>query len=121
MLAVEAHELADQAPVGVVRRRFDGHVDGTKELGQLVHAERHLADHAEAAASAAFQRPEQIRIRACIRDANLPVGRDDFRLEQTSRSAAIVLREAAEASALNQASEAHRRASAALYVLATLG
>src|SRR5262249_29037439 len=121
MLAVEAHELADQAPVGVVGRRFDGDADGTEELGQLVHAERHLADHAEAAASTALQRPEQIGVRACIRDANLAVRRDDFGLEQTSRGAAIMLREAAEASALNQASEAHRRASAALYVFATLG
>ena len=82
ILAIEADELADQAPIGIIGRRFDREVGGAEELGKIVRAHRHLAHDAEAAASAAFQRPEQIGIGACIRDSNLAVGGDDFGFEQ---------------------------------------
>ena len=79
-----------------------------EELGQLVNAQRHLAHHPEAAASAAFQRPEQIGIGACIRDANLAVGSDYFGFEQTSCGSAVVLRVTSKATALNQTRRGRR-------------
>jgi hypothetical protein len=81
-----------------------------------MRAHRHPAHDPEGAASAAFQRPEQIGIGAGIRDADLAVGGDDFSLEQTSRRSPIALGVASKAAALNQTCEADGHASAALDV-----
>src|SRR5208283_5573155 len=58
VLGIEAHELPDQTPIRIVRRRFDGDPDGAEELGKIVNPQRHLAYHPEAATSAALERPE---------------------------------------------------------------
>src|SRR5271169_3732058 len=106
MLAVETHELTDQAPIGIVRRRFDREVSGAEELGKIVYAQCQLAHHAEGTAAAALERPEQIGVGACIRDANLAVGGYYFGFEQTSRGGAVMLRVTSEAATLNQARHA---------------
>src|SRR5260370_25462885 len=121
MLLVEAHELADQAPIGIVRRRFDREVGGAEELGKIVNPQCQLTHHAVAAASAAFQRPEQIGVGPRIRDANLAVRSDYFGFQQASRGKAVVLRETSKAAALDQTSHAYCRASATLNVFPTLG
>ena len=117
---VEAHELADQAPIRIIRRRFDREVRGTEELRQIVNTQRHLAHHAEAAATAALQRPEQIGVRACIRDANCAVRSDHFGFEQASCGEAVAFRITAKATALNQTRQAHRQASATLNIFPAL-
>src|SRR5271165_1507100 len=121
MLRVEANELSDQAPIGIIRRRFDREVGGAEELGEIVNPQRHLTHHPETAASAAFQRPEQIGVSAYIRDANLAVGGDYFGFEQASCGRTIVLRETAKATTLNQTRQAYCQASATLNVFPTLG
>src|SRR5262245_16438564 len=119
MLAVENDEVPDQLPVGSVGFRFDREAGGADEFGQFVEAQRDLADDAVTAASAALQRPEQVSVRAGIGQTNLAVSGDDLGLQQAASSGSIVLREAPEAAALNQAGHADRQASAALNVLST--
>src|SRR6266851_2271177 len=121
MLLVEAHELADQAPIGIIRRRFDREVGDAEELGKIVHTQCHLTHHAVAAASTAFERPEQIGVSACIRDTYLAVGGNYFGFQQTSCGKAVVLRVTSKATTLNQTRHAYCRASATLNVFATLG
>src|SRR5208282_2682621 len=82
MLRVETHELADQALVVIIRCRLDREVGGPEELRKVVSTHCHLTHHAVAAASAAFQCPEQIRVSTCIRDTYLAVRRDYFGLQQ---------------------------------------
>src|SRR5271154_5266286 len=113
-LAVEAHKLTDQAPIRIIGRRLDREADHAEILGKVVQLERNSTDDAEGAASAAFQRPEEIGVGACVRDPDLSVSGDDFRLEQAGRRRSIVLRETSEAAALQQPREAHGRASTAL-------
>src|SRR5580658_3006421 len=121
MLPVETHELPDQAAIRIIRPRLDREIDRAEVLGKVVHEQRHLTNYAKGAASAALQRPKQIRIGASIRDTNLAVGADDLGLEQAARCGAIVLRETSEAAALHQARESHRQTAAALNVFPTLG
>src|SRR5712692_2047442 len=121
MLRVEAHALADQAPIGIIRRRFEREVGDAEELGQIVNTQCQLTHHPIAAASPAFQRPEQIGVSAGIRDAKLAVGSDYFGFQQTSCGKAVMLGETSKATTLNQTRYAYRRASAALNVLPTLG
>src|SRR5690348_6518145 len=64
MLAVEAHELADQPLESLIRFGLDLEVGGAEKLWQLVKTHCHPAHHAEGAPSAALQRPEQIGIGA---------------------------------------------------------
>lgn len=78
MLMIEAHERANQTPIGIIRRRFDIEVAGAKTLGKIVTTDCHLTHHSKSAASSPFQRPEEIRISACVRDANIAVGGDHF-------------------------------------------
>ena len=80
----------------------------------------HLTHHAVAAASAAFQRPEQIGVSACIRDANLAVRSDYFGFQQTSCGKAKMLRETSKATTLNETRHPYCRASATLNVFPTL-
>ncbi len=54
MLPVKAHELADQASIGIIRRRFDREVGDAEELGKIVKTQCQLTHHPKAAASAAF-------------------------------------------------------------------
>src|SRR5580658_3544270 len=107
MLPIEAHELADQTPIGIIRRRLDLEAGVAKELGKVVQLERNLTDDAEGASSSALERPEQIGAGAGVRDPDLSVSGDDFRLEQAGRRSSIVLRETSEAAALQQPREAH--------------
>jgi hypothetical protein len=121
MLLVEADELADQAAISIIRRRFDREVGDAEELGKIVKTQCHLAHHPVTAASAAFERPEQIGVDACVRDANLAVGSDDFGFEQAPCSQTVVLRVTSKATTLNQTRHAYCRASATLNVLSTPG
>src|SRR6266851_4693150 len=121
ILPVEAHELANQAPISIIRRRLDREVGAAEELGKIVNTQCQLTHHAEAAATAAFQRPEQIWVSGCVRDANLTVGSDYFGFEQAPSGRAVVLRVTSKAAALNQARQAYRRASATLNVFPALG
>src|SRR5208283_1242573 len=80
--------------------------------------EREPGDDAEAAAATALQPPEQVGISTRIDDTNLAIGGDHLGFEQSTRGAAVILREAAEAAALDQPRDADGRASAALDVSA---
>src|SRR5215469_16682785 len=62
MVAIETHELADQALVGIIRRRSDREVGDTEEPGKIMKTQRQLTHHAKGPASAALQRPEQIGV-----------------------------------------------------------
>src|SRR5215471_18069204 len=84
-------------------------------------AQRHLAHHAEGAATPALQRPEEIGICACISDPDLAVCRHYLSFEQAAGGGSIVLRVTSKASALNQAAEAYREASSPLNVSPSLG
>ena len=59
-------------------------------------------------------------MRARVGDAHGAVGRDHFGFEQSGRGHAVVLREAAEAAAGDEARDADRRAAAALHVASGL-
>ena len=39
-LLVEAHKLAEKAPIGIIRRRFDGEIGCAEELGKIVSTQR---------------------------------------------------------------------------------
>ena len=91
-----------------------------KTSGSSCRAHRHPAHDTEGAATAAFQRPEQVGISACVRDPNLAIGSDYFSFEHTPRSRTVVLGEAPKATALNQTRQAHGKASAALHVFSAL-
>src|SRR5581483_5407093 len=121
MLAIEAHKLAYQTPIRVVRRRLDREIGDAEELGKIVKTQCQPTHHAEATAPAAFQRPEEIGVSARVRDANLAVGSNYFGFQQASRGEAVVLRETSKAAALYQTRHTHRRASAALNVFPAPG
>ena len=93
-------------------------LDAAQNSRQLVRGERDSRDDAEAAAASALEPPEELGIRARVGDADLAVGGHDLGLEQARRGHAEVLREAAEAAALDQARDADRAAAAALDVAA---
>src|SRR5262249_29823490 len=116
MFMVEGHELPDQPPVVSVGSRSDCEVGCAEEFGKFVEAQGDFANHTVTAASAALQGPEQVRIGAGIGKANLAVSRHDLGFEQAASGQPIMLREASEAAALNQAGHANRQASAALNV-----
>jgi hypothetical protein len=86
-----------------------------------VHAQSQLADDTKGAASATFQSPKQIGIGAGIGDADLAVGGYDLGFKQARGGHAVVLGEAAETAALNQAGDANRGTAAALNVRSRLG
>ena len=119
-LAVEADDLADQPAERGVRGRLDRHEHGAEELRQIVRPQREPGHDAEAAATAALDRPEQVRIRAGVGDPHRAVGGDDLGFQQARRGHAVGLREASEAAALDQAGDAHGQAAAALDVAARL-
>ena len=120
-VGVERDEPRDEAAERRIRARVDRRVDDTEEFRQLVRAQREPGHHAEAAAAAALQRPEEIRIRAGIGDAHPAIGGDDFGLQQRRRGHAVALRKAAEAAALDQAGDADRSAASALDIAARFG
>ena len=82
--------------------------------------QRDAGDDAEAAPAAAFERPEEIGMRAGVRDPHRAVGGDDFGFEQTGGGQAVALGETAEAAALNQSRDADGRTPAALNVAPAL-
>ncbi len=84
-------------------------------------AQRQAGDDAERSAPAALQGPEQIGILAGIGDPQRTVGGHDLGLQQARRGGAVVLREAAEAAALDETGDADRAAAAALDVAPALG
>ena len=121
LLAVEGDEALDQLAVGGIGLGSHVHEHGAEELGQLARPEREPRDDAEAAAAAALQGPEQVRVGAGVGDAHRAVGRHHLGLDQAGGGHAVALGEGAEAAALDQAGHAHRGAAAALHVAAGLG
>ena len=121
MFAVMAHELADQAPIGIIGSRLYGEANKAEELGELMQTECQFTDRAETAASASLQRPEQLGVSAGIGDPNRAVCSNDFGFQETPGSGSIVLGETAKATALDQARQADRGAPAALNIFAALG
>src|SRR5271154_1642161 len=119
-LCVEFDDSANKAAGCIVRRRLDGREDTAEEFGQRMRAQSHAGDDSEAAA-AAFERPEEVGIRAGVGDPDLAVGGHDLSLDETPPGKAISLRKAAEASALNETRDADRHAAAALYVASPFG
>src|SRR5271163_4238151 len=79
--AVKANELANQAPKCVVGRGLDLEIGASRKLRQLEHTQSQFAYDTEAAASAAFQRPKQVRIHTRIGDAYFAIGGDNLRFE----------------------------------------
>src|SRR5262245_4243638 len=121
MLVIEAHKLAYQAPIRILRRRLDREIGDAEELGKIVKTQCQPTHHAETAAPTTFQRPEEIGVSARVGDANLAVDSDYFGFQQASRGEAVVLRETAKAAALDQTRHPDRRASAALHVFPAPG
>ena len=85
-----------------------------------MRAQRDAGDDAEPAA-AAFQRPEEIGIRAGVGNFDVAVRGYDFRLQQARPGRAISLRKASKAPAQDDAGDTDRQAAAALDVTAALG
>src|SRR5208283_1656160 len=65
--------------------------------------------------------PEELGMRAGVGDLHRAGGRDDFGFQQSGGGHAVVLREASEAAALNEARHANGRATAALDIAPALG
>lgn len=89
--------------------RFNRSIHSAKERRKIMRPERELGQDAQAPTTATFDSPKKIRISARICNPHLPVGGDDFNLQQTSRSDAVVFREASESTALDEASNANSR------------
>src|SRR5262249_22562855 len=87
-----------------------------EEFGEFVGGERYPGHNPEAPADAAFQRPEEVGMRAGIGDANLPVGRNDLRFEEARRGHAVVLRKRAEPTSGEKPDNANSAAASALDV-----
>ena len=121
VLGAEVDDQADELAERRRRRGLDRHVHRAEVFRQRMHAQGDARHDAEAAAAAALQRPEEIGVAAGIGDPHLAVGGDDFGFEQARRREAVLLREAAEAAALDQAGDADGHAAAALHVAARLG
>src|ERR1700728_2845641 len=78
---VEVDELPSQAPKRVIGRSLDSDMRASRKLRQVPHTQRQFAHNIEAASSAPFQCPKQIRICTRIGNAYLAVGGDNLRFE----------------------------------------
>ncbi len=121
IVGIEVDELTDQPAKGGVGKGVDRCGNRAKERRQLMRLEGEPGDDAEAAATAAFEPPKQVRIGAGIGDADLAVGGDDLGFQQPRRSGAEIFREAAKATRLNQPGDPDRAAAAALHIATALG
>src|SRR5271155_2371107 len=119
-LRVEFNDSANKAAGSVVRRRLNGRENAAEEFGERVRAQGHAGDDAEPAA-APLERPEEVRIRACVGDPDLAVGGHDLSLDEARPRNAVSLLKASEASALNETCDPNRHAAAALYIASALG
>src|ERR1700733_6166264 len=117
---IEPDEVAQQTPKSVIGSGLHLKNRCTPKFRQFLYAQRHSAHCAECSSSPALQRPEQIWVRTCIREAYFPICGDYFRLQQSRRRGSIMLRKTSETSALNQARHADRSAAAALHIRAAL-
>ena len=115
-IRAEVEREADQLAERRLGRGLDGEVDRAEGLGQRMYAQRQPRDDREVAAAAALERPEELGIAAGVADADLAVGGHDLGLEQAAGGGAERFREAAEAAALHQPGDAHRRAASPLHV-----
>jgi hypothetical protein len=78
IVGIEVDEPADQPAKGGVGKGVDRRRNRAEERRQFMGLEGEPGDDAEAAATAAFEPPEQVRIGASIGDAGLAIGGDDF-------------------------------------------
>src|ERR1700678_2041400 len=116
MLSIKVDEITQQTPKRVIRGGLNPKNRCPPIFRQFPYAQRHFAYRAECSSSSTLQRPKQIWVRTCIRDAHLSVCGDYFCLQQSGRRGSIVLRKTSEASALNQARHADRSAAAPLHI-----
>src|SRR5689334_3296220 len=107
-LAIEAQELPDEPPIRVVRACADFEVRDAEEFRKLVKFDSQLAHNTKGSAATAFERPEQIGVRAGIRDPDLAVRSHHFGFQQTARGGAVVLRKTSEPAALCETCKPHR-------------
>src|SRR5437868_10280838 len=82
IVGIEVDELTDQPAKGGVGKGVDRCRNRAEERRQLMRFEGEPGDDAEAAATAAFETPVQVRIGADIGNADLAVGGDDFGFQQ---------------------------------------
>ena len=85
-----------------------------------MRSQRDPGDHAQRAAAAAFQPPEQIRVGARVGDTHHAVRGDDLGLQQAGGGQAVAFGKTAEAATLDQSCHTHRHAAAALNIAARL-
>ncbi len=121
MVVIESHDARGKFAKSVIRSCLDDSENRTEIFRQLVRPQREPRHDTEAAATAAFEAPEQIGMRAGIRDARDAVGCDHFGFEESGSGPAVVFRKTAEAAALDESSHADRSATAALDVTAGAG
>jgi hypothetical protein len=113
---VEVHEPRDEPPERGLRGGPDPSEDAAEVFGQLARAERQSRHDSKRPAPAALERPEQIGVRAAIRDPHRAVCRYHFGLEQSGGGETVIPREAPESAALHQPGDPDRRAPPALRV-----
>ena len=116
LFLIETDHAGNEPPAGCIRTGLNRSEHSAKILRKFPRPERQLRHHAEAAPAPAFETPEQFRIHAGVGSANRPVRRHHLRFQQRRRGRSIILRETAEAAALDQSRDADRRASSALNV-----
>src|SRR6185312_9416486 len=119
-VAAEAEKLGEQAFEGLIALGFYGELHAAQRRGQIVRLERHSRDDPEGPPATTFERPQKLWIAACIDGPDLPVGRDDFRLDQACSGGPESLGEAAKSAALDQTGNPDGRASASLDIAPAL-
>ena len=102
VVLIEGDIPADQSPEGGVGPRLDSHECSTDNRWHVVCFEGHAGDDPKGSSTAALERPEEVRVLACIDDTNGAIGSDDFRLQQAAGGRTVILREVSEPSALNE-------------------
>ena len=115
---IEFRKASNQPAESVVAGRADL-ADGKSDEGwQFARAQRQSGDHAETAASAALQCPEEIRVGAGIGDPHGAVACYDLGLQQRGARRPVSFRETAKAVAQNMAGDTDSRAAATLHITA---
>src|SRR5581483_4935563 len=110
---VEGHHAIDEgAPACIVGGR-DVENDRAQPGGQRMGPQRQPGDDTEGPATAAPKGEKQVRIDPAVDGADATVGRYDFGFEQVGCAGPELLREASEAAALNEATDADGEAAAA--------
>lgn len=119
--SVERYESGKKALKRAVRVRLHRKICATPAIVEVVRAQRKPRDYAERSSAAALERPEKLRIAARVDRLNLAVRRHYLSLKQPRRGRAVMLGEATEPAARNQAGDANGRTAATLNVASAFG